>query len=65
VNWFLRAILFGDEQVRGPVEPFAAQPGSREAVAAVLELRGQSIEQVDMDARLKTLEKEREGSQPK
>jgi hypothetical protein len=40
-------------------------PTEGEAVAAAVERRGQSIERVDLDARLRALEKEREGADPK
>jgi hypothetical protein len=40
-------------------------PADGETIAAVLQLRGQSIERVDLEARLRALEKEREGAQPK
>ena len=36
LNEFFWPILVGHEQVRGPVEPFVAQPGGGEAVSAVL-----------------------------
>ena len=36
LNKFLRPIFFGDEQVRGPVESFVAEPAGGEPVAAVL-----------------------------
>ena len=40
-------------------------PADGEAMARVLELRGQSIERVGLDARLRALEEERAGAHPK
>ena len=53
------------ESVLGAMAGGKLTPAEGEAVAAVLERRGQSIERVDLDARLRALEKERGGAEPK